>query len=211
MAIPQDQIIDTPWGQTALHYVQSLDELNSWQMDEGFGKFDRFRSFFDSIDSLKNQLSAPGAEMTVALDGERIIAYALVRPAPADDRWAELEDPPMFELIIEAARGKRSGRIAKPLLKLLVDQPYNDQRILYLVGYSWTWDLEESGKTMQEYRLTLKALVEFLGFKEFPTNEPNVALKEENLFMARLGPEIDADRSRKRRFTNLLFGIQEDW
>ncbi len=211
MAAPQDQIIDAPWGQATLHYVQSPDDLNAWQMDEGFGKFSRYRSFFDSIESLKKQLGAPGAEMTVALAGETITAYALIRPAPSDERWAELEDPPMFELIIEAARGRRNGHIAKSLLKLLVDHTHNDQRIIYLVGYSWTWDLEESGKTMQEYRQTLIGLVEFMGFREYPTNEPNVALRQENLFMARLGPEIEADRPRKRRFTNLLFGIQEDW
>ena len=175
MAAPRDQIVETPWGRAVLHYVQSPDELDSWQMDEGFGQFSRFRSFFDSIESLKNQLNAPGAEMTVALTGDTITAYALSRPAPADERWAELEDPPMFELIIEAARGKRSGHVAKPLLKLLVDHPHNDQRIIYLVGYAWTWDLEESGKTMQEYRQTLKSLVEFLGLREYPTNEPNVA------------------------------------
>lgn len=211
MAAPQDQIIEAPWGQAVLRYAASPDDLDAWRMDDGFGKFGRFRSFYDSIDKLKGQLAQPGAEMTVALSGDKITAYALVRPAPSDERWSELDDPPMFELIIEAARGKRTGHVAKPLLTQLIDQPHNDQRIIYLVGYSWTWDLEETGKTMQEYRQTLKALVEFLGFKEYPTNEPNVALKEENLFMARLGPEIDADRPRKRRFTNLLFGIQEDW
>jgi len=55
---------------------------------------------------------------------------------------------------------------------------------------------------------TIIHLLQPLGFRQYPTNEPNVSLRPENLFMARVGEEVD--QATRRRFTNLLFGIQED-
>ena len=84
----------------------------------------------------------------------------------------------------------------------------NEDRILYIVGYSWHWDLDETKKTLMQYRDTIVNLLTPLGFRQYPTNEPNVSLRAENLFMARIGANID--RAVKRRFTNLLFGMGED-
>jgi acetoin utilization protein AcuA len=76
------------------------------------------------------------------------------------------------------------------------------------VGYSWHWDLDHTKKTVQEYRETIIHLLTPLGFRQYPTNEPNVSLRPENLFMARIGEEVD--KAVKKRFTNLLFGITDD-
>lgn len=207
----QGQIIDTPFGQVRLRLLDAPEQLEGLSLDEGFGRFERYRSFFPDMASLERQLARPGALLAVALQGRAIVAYALLRPAMADERWAQLADPPMMELIVEAARNRRGGGLMKPLVAMVVQRPENDERIVYLVAYCWTWDLDDTGKTMAQYRQTLKSLVEGLGLREYPTNEPNVALRPENLFMARLGAKIEADRACKRRFSNLLFGIQEDW
>jgi acetoin utilization protein AcuA len=62
---------------------------------------------------------------------------------------------------------------------------------------------------MMEYRQTLINLTTPLGYKEYPTNEPNVGLRMENLFMARLGGALDSKI--KKRFSRLLFGIADNW
>ena len=74
-----------------------------------------------------------------------------------------------------------------------------------MVGYSWTWDLEGTGKTAAQYRELLTRFLTPYDFKRYPTNEPNVSLRPENMFMARIGSEIDGETVKK--FKNLLFGI----
>jgi len=63
------------------------------------------------------------------------------------------------------------------------------------VGYSWTWDLE--GISAMEYRNMLISLFSQQGFKTFQTNEPNIMMRPENLFMARIGANI-SENIRKR-------------
>jgi acetoin utilization protein AcuA len=77
--------------------------------------------------------------------------------------------------------------------------------IVYMVGYSWTWDLDGTGLTAQQYRNMLIRLFSAHGFHEFQTNEPNLCLKPENLFMGRVGSQV-SDQMRKA-FKWLCFGI----
>ena len=74
-----------------------------------------------------------------------------------------------------------------------------------MVGYSWTWDLEGTQKTVQEYRRMLVELFGSYGFQEFQTNEPNICLKPENIFMGRIGENISQDL--QTQFKWLRFGI----
>jgi acetoin utilization protein AcuA len=59
-----------------------------------------------------------------------------------------------------------------------------------MVGYSWTWDME--GKQLQPmaYRDMMINLFSPHGFKIFQTNDPNIMLRPENVFMARIGSEV---------------------
>jgi acetoin utilization protein AcuA len=43
------------------------------------------------------------------------------------------------------------------------------------------------------------------GFQEYYTNEPNIAIREENIFMARIGSRVSVED--QHRFRNLRFGI----
>ena len=74
----------------------------------------------------------------------------------------------------------------------------------YLHGWIFV-DLGFEGvrKTAQQYRQMLIKLFELHGFKEYQTNEPNVCLKPENLFMCRVGNivnQVILDRFRWLRF-----------
>jgi acetoin utilization protein AcuA len=74
-----------------------------------------------------------------------------------------------------------------------------------MVGYSWTWDLEGTRKTAQQYRAMLIRLFGQQGFQEYQTNDPNICLKPENVFMARIGKNIS--QTIKDRFKWLRFGL----
>ena len=93
--------------------------------------------------------------------------------------------------VIEVGRPWRSLGISKKILRALVDHPLKEERIFYMVGYSWTWDLE--GISAMDYRNRLISLFFQQGFKTYQTNEPNVKMRPENLFMARIGANISED------------------
>ena len=64
-----------------------------------------------------------------------------------------------------------------------------------VVGYAWTWDLRGCGLDAARVTAALMArLFEPFGFREHATNEPNLCLKRENLFLTRIG----ATRARRR-------------
>ncbi len=178
-------------------------------MDPGIGIFANYHSLLTSRQSLVDLAGDPRNQVCLALGpGGKIVAYCVRRVPPAGERWAEMAPPILHEVLGESARGWRDQKLMTPLLELVCGDPANDDRILYIVGYSWTWDLEATGKTVAQYRETIIHLLARHGFRPYPTNEPNVCLRPENLFMARLGANLD--RPLKRRFTNLLFAIKDD-
>lgn len=203
------QVIETKRGPVELVTYVPPEEVMRLDLDEGIGVFASYRSILTCLDSLIHMASLPEANLCLALTKEkRIVGYCVRRPPAAGERWAAMDPPILFEVFGENSRGWRSHGLMKPMLELVCTEPTNDARILYIVGYSWTWDLDETRKNVMDYRNTIVHLLEPLGFRQYPTNEPNVSLRAENLFMARIGTKID--RPIKRRFTNLLFGIGED-
>jgi acetoin utilization protein AcuA len=106
---------------------------------------------------------------------------------------------------IEVCLSWRSFKIASAILKTLVAFPQVEEKIVYMVGYSWTWDLSGTRKTAQLYRQMLINLYSRQEVKEYKTNEPNICLKSENLFMCRLGDEIN--QTIRDRFKWLRFGL----
>ena len=111
----------------------------------------------------------------------------LASPDP-EERWADSGPEIMMEVAaIEVCRNWRSHKIASSILKKMMVHPQIEDKIVYMVGYSWTWDFDGSGKTAQQYRKMLVKLFEPYRSMEYQTNEPNICLKPENLFMCRGG------------------------
>jgi acetoin utilization protein AcuA len=137
--------------------------------------------------------------------GEIVGLGILENPAP-EDRWSRVGERMMEVSIIEVRRPWRRIGLARHILHLTLDHPLIESRICYMVGYSWTWDLDEHGGTVMDYRNTLIDLFSREGFKTFQTNESNIMLRPENLFMARVGntvPRESIERFKLVRF-NLL-------
>ena len=203
------QILNTPQGEVTLHFDASAQQVESLDLDEGIGDFCDFCSLLPHKESLEAAARDSETRLCIAVSrAGRIVAYCLRRPPNCDERWSEMTPPVLFEILAETSRGWREAKLMKALLTLLFAEPGNDERILYIVGYSWTWDLAGTQKDPKQYRETLISLLSPHGFKEYPTNEPNVSLREENLFMVRMGEAVE--RATRKRFTNLLFGIRED-
>jgi len=106
---------------------------------------------------------------------------------------------------VEVSRRWRNGGLAKGILASLLSDPDIEAKIIYMVGYSWTWDLDGSDLTALEYRNMLIRLFTEFGFQEYQTNEPNICLKPENLFMGRIGNAIS--EKLQKDFKWLRFGV----
>ncbi len=112
----------------------------------------------------------------------------------------------MYEMgALEVSRNYRGKGIAKLIFSAIMDDNFFEDKIAYMNGFSWHWDLDGSFLTMSEYRTMMMKLLKEHGFQECYTNEPNIALREENFFIVRIGQRVsEIDR---KSFRNLRFGI----
>ena len=148
-----------------------------------------------------------GGNMALALLNHKIIVGFAVLDAPdAEDRWARIGKPVVMELkAVEVLREFRNHGIARHLLDHLFSDPELNKKIIYLTAYSWIWDLDFSGLPIESYRNMLCSLYAGYGFFELPTNESNICLKPENIFMVRMGRDVS--KRDQENFKWLRFGV----
>jgi len=187
-----DIVLATLKGNVRIHSFCSPQEIRQCTFDREFTCHTHYRSLYTSRELLEVAAEQPGSNVVLALTQQNhIIGYAVLAYPDPGERWAELGPEIMMEVqTIEVCRSRRTRKIASGLLKMVVGHPQVEEKIVYMVGYSWTWDLNGSSMTAPKYRKMLINLFEPHGFKEFQTNEPNICLKSENLFMCRVGNNI---------------------
>lgn len=200
-------VLSTPKGDIHIHSFCRPEQIQEYNFDRHFGISDDFKSLFTQRESLVENAAHGGANVVVALVDEKdIIGYGLLAYPDEGERWAELGDEIMIELkAIEVGRAYRSCGIAPGIVKMMLNYPGIEKKIIYLVGYSWTWDLKGKKLTGQGYRQMLVKLFEPFGFKEYETNEPNICLRPENILMCRVGNKVS--QKIKDRFKWLRFGL----
>ncbi len=172
-----------------------------------FSEFTRYSPIIAKKESLAAAADRPDANVTIAstADGQ-IIGFAILQYPSADERWIRVGDRIMMEVsVVEVSRAWRANGIAAKLLELAVDHPLIEDRVFYMVGYSWTWDLDGVKMTVMDYRNMMIHLFSRYGFRIFQTNEPNVLLRPENLFMARIGSNLPKEI--QQRFKWVLFNL----
>lgn len=184
------------------------DEIRHYDFDSEFNTRSDYKSLYTRKESLEEDLQRPETNVVLAIaPPQTIIGFGVLAYPQPGERWAELGAGVMMEVkVVEVARSWRRTKIASRILKMVVDYPQKEDKILYMVGYSWTWDLAGTQKTAQEYQAMLVHLFEQQGFQVLETNEPNVCLKPENVLMCRLGKNIS--RETKDRFKWLRFGLR---
>jgi acetoin utilization protein AcuA len=182
------------------------EEINKYSFDKQFGTHAQYRSIYTKRETLAKNAMQDGANVTLAIADNTIIGFGVLNYPEPEDRWNELGPGIMMEVkVIEVARNWRSSGIAHRILGMLVSDPQVEAIIIYMVGYSWTWDLDGAKISAQAYRNMMIRLFEPFGFQEFQTNEPNISLKPENLFMGRIGAAVPKEI--RTRFKWLRFGV----
>ena len=203
----KEVVRSTPVGPIQIRSFCTPSEIQAYRFDDQFGTHAQYKSIYTKRETLEKHASKPDANVVLALtESEHIVGFGVFSHPEADERWTELGPGAMMEVkAVEVSRRLRSRKIAGDLVCLMLTHPKIEQMIAYMVGYSWTWDLDGSGMTAQQYRNMLIRLFNPHGFIELQTNEPNICLKPENLFMARIGSEV-SDRVRQD-FKWLRFGV----
>lgn len=185
-------------------------EIMSLSFNESFTKYPRYNPIITSTETLANAAARPYTNVTLAYNTDReVVGFSILEHSTADKRWIKVGEQVMMEVsVIEVSRPWRSLGISRKMLDFLLDHPIKESRILYMVGYSWTWDLEGSDLQPMNYRDMMIDLFSAYGFKTVQTNEPNILLRPENLFMVRIGANIS--EKIKKRFSLVRFNIDPD-
>jgi acetoin utilization protein AcuA len=205
----QEEIqLTAPMGAVTIRSFCSSEEIRQTMFNPQFSSHAQYRSLYTRRQSLEDNAEQPDTNVTLALtDGNLIVGFGVLAYPEAGERWAELEPHIMMEVkAIETCRVWRSQGLAKGILSMLLHHSFVEDKIVYMVGYSWTWDLDGSKKTAQQYRRMLIRLFEPFGFVEYQTNEPNICLKPENVFMGRVGKNVSS--AVQDHFKWLRFGMR---
>ena len=208
--LQQEITTTTAKGDIRIRSFCTTEELRRYRFNPQFGTHAHYKSLFTKRVSLEKNAAMADANVTVALAGdELIVGFGVLGYPEPDERWSRLGPAIMMEVkVIEVSRDWRSAGIAQAILKLLLTHPQIEEKIAYMVGFSWTWDLEGTRKTAQQYRRMLIRLFSSFEFIEYPTNDPNICLKPENLFMGRLGKHLTPKTIED--FKWIRFGIYAD-
>ncbi len=193
--------IETPAGILGLRNFCSPCLVESLRADSGLRAFARLPEREHQL--LVNIARLPDSALTIAhtLSGEIVGEVSL---APADAWWQGLQR--VYEIAVQVSSGWRRLGIAHQLLKLALELDDLEEIIIVALGLSWHWDTEELGLTRYRYRELIAQLFASYGFAEFLTSEPNIRMDPANIFLARIGSNVNQDRM--NQFLNHLLCSQ---
>lgn len=197
--------LTTPKGVVHIRTRCSPDFADSLELDEGLGVFPQYRSIIRDKDTLKEIAALEDANMVIAYNEDgKIVGYvAFSYPSPLE-RWCKNGHGLLYELgSIEVSRGWRRLGLAKKMLEIALEDDEWEDKILFLTGFSWHWDMQGTGLPKSNYRNMLMHIFQPFGFRHFYTTEPNIIMDSANMLMARIGARVsDEDRE---RFLDLVF------
>lgn len=160
--------------------------VESLEIDDGMRAFARRPEREHQL--LVNIARREGSALTLAYTPEgKIVGQVTV--APADTWWTGLEH--VYEAAIEVSSNWRRQGIAHQLLAFTGQQEELENMILLAMGLSWHWDTEGLGLNSAHYRELIACLFASQGFVEYLTSEPNIRMDPTNIFLARIGRNVD--------------------
>lgn len=182
-------------GEIIIRGYSTPEAIRSLEFDDQFGTYAHYKSLYTKRESLENIAKFRDSNVVLAIaDNRRIIGFGVLAYPESGERWEKLGPEMMMEIkALEVSRNWRTAKVARQILELLLSSPIIEDKIIYLVGYSWTWDLDGTELSSQQYRSMLVHLYESFGFEEYQTNEPNICLKPENFFMGRIGKNVSKE------------------
>lgn len=182
--------------------------VSDLRFDAGMGNFNHYSSIIQKLDTFREILAEKDGRVVLAVTAEQaIVGYVACWHPEAGERWSKLGDL-IYEMgAIEVSRGFRGRGIARRMIATVLSDDFFEDKIACVSSFLWHWDLDGSALAAPAYRQMLAGLMETYGFLEHYTNEPNLTIKKENLFMARIGARISARD--KKRFHNLRYGVTD--
>jgi acetoin utilization protein AcuA len=200
------KVLESPHGPLTVYPRCPAGSFEGLTLDSGLGNFAHYSSIIQKFEVFDKIAAGVDGRVTLAIKGEDVVVgYVTCSYPDKSERWSKLENL-MYELAaIEVSRNFRHLHLGEEMIAALIADSFFEEKITYMNGFSWHWDLDGTGLTMSQYRRVMIRLLKNFGFQEHYTNEPNIALREENLFMARIGSKV-ADED-KKRFRSLRFGI----
>jgi acetoin utilization protein AcuA len=200
--------LQTTRGQIIINPRCLPGSFRDLQLDSGLGNFPHYSSIIQKLEIFEKIASGKDGRVALALINENIIVGYMVCWYPdSTERWSKLGEL-MYEFgAIEVSRNFRKLGIAAEMVLSVLRDDFFAGKISYMNGFSWHWDVDGSGLTLVQYRKMMLNFMKPFGFEEYYTNEPNIALREENLFMARVGSKVSEED--QLRFRNLRFNIRK--
>lgn len=205
--VQNEILLSTSLGELRIRSFCTPEEIGKLRFDRQFGTHAHYRSLYTKRESLEKKAEQADTSVVLAIaDAEHIVGFGVLAYPDPEERWASLQPQVMMEVnAIEVSRSWRSRKIAKGIIQMMMVHPLIEEKIVYFVGYSWTWDLDGNRISAPQYRQMMAALFEPFGFQEYQTNEPNICLRPENIFMARIGENVS--REIQNQFKWLRFGM----
>ena len=206
--IAHEHELQSSQGLLRIRSVCSPIALQTLSLDEGIGRFARYRSIISGLDTLQRVAALPDANVTIALSPtHHIIGYVECSYPDAIEGWRDNADGLCYELgAIEVSRNWRRLGIAQAMVATILADEFIETKIFFLTGYSWHWDTEQTGLTPYAYRNLLVRLFRPFGFQVYLTNNPEIRMSSANVLMARLGRHVTLQQ--KERFQKMLFTFE---
>jgi len=206
-APPKVLTVESPRGRITVRAQYPPGSFKGLEMESGLGHFAHYSSIIKDVNSFEKAAQKRGGRVTLAvLEPNLVVGYGLCWYPDETDRWSLLGDL-MYEMAaVEVSRNFRGMRLARLIMDATMDDDFFEDKITYMMGLSWHWDLEGKGMTAAEYRRLMMDLYRRYGFREVYTNEPNIALRPENVMMIRIGSRVSEED--QKRFRYLRFGIK---
>jgi len=160
----QEILLTTPRGDVRIRSGCSAAEIRKCTFDREFTFHADYKSLYTSRELLEKSTEQPESNVVLALvEQNHIIGYAVLAYPDPKERWTDLGPKIMTEVAaIEVCRSWRSLKIAPAILKKLVAYPQIEAKIVYMVGYSWTWDLNGTRKTAHQFIKFIRNIFFFL-------------------------------------------------
>jgi acetoin utilization protein AcuA len=197
--------LSTSLGELRIRSFCTPDEIRQLSFDRQFGTHAHYRSLYTKRESLERKAEQPDTSVVLAIaDSRRIVGFGVLAYPDPEERWAQLKPDLMLEVnAIEVSREWRS-KGCLGIVQMMNVHPRSRTKSLFC----WIFmdlGLDGNRMTAQQYRLMMARLFEPFGFEEYQTNEPNICLKPENIFMARIGENVSKESQNK--FKWLRFGM----
>ena len=203
----RSETFQTHCGSITVYGLCQPDFFKQLRLDEGLGHFAHYSSIIQRLEAFESFSEKKDGRVTLAVrDPDVVVGYCVGSYPEPDDRWAALGDL-MYELAaIEVSRNYRGCGLGEKLIGMTMSDDFFAEKITYMCGYSWHWDLEGKGISAVHYRSMMKRLYSKFGFREVYTNEPNISLRDENIMMIRVGDRVTQEDQLK--FRHLRFGMK---